>query len=72
MVIKWRAQRGGVWVPEDRLRGAQLGAATLVPLSILASGALTTFVPGRLGLVLNLCCFFVNGVGVRGLLLTVA
>ncbi|KAJ7485874.1 MFS general substrate transporter [Mycena latifolia] len=64
MVIKWRALRGGVWVPEDRLRGAQIGAVTLVPLSILASGLVTTCVPGTLGLVLNLCCFFVNGVGV--------
>ncbi|KAJ7669655.1 MFS general substrate transporter [Mycena rosella] len=64
MVIKWRKMRGGVWVPEDRLRAAQVGAATLVPLSILASGFITTYIPGRLGLILNLCCFFVNGVGV--------
>ncbi|KAJ7131059.1 MFS general substrate transporter [Mycena epipterygia] len=63
-VIKYRALRDGIWVPEDRLRGAQLGAISLVPLSILASGFITTFVPGRLGLVLNLICFFVNGVGV--------
>lgn len=64
-VIKYRALRGGIWVPEDRLRSAQLGGISLVPLSILASGITTTFVPGRLGLVLNLICFFVNGVGVR-------
>ncbi|KAF8193907.1 MFS general substrate transporter [Mycena galopus ATCC 62051] len=64
MVIKWKTKRGGVWVPEDRLRGALLGAATIVPLSILASGVITTFIPGRMGLILNLCCFFVNGVGV--------
>ncbi|KAJ6540049.1 hypothetical protein DFH09DRAFT_1323305 [Mycena vulgaris] len=64
MLIKWRAKRGGVWVAEDRLRSAQLGALLLVPTSILASGLITTFVPGRLGLVLNLICFFVNGVGV--------
>ncbi|KAJ6494259.1 MFS general substrate transporter [Mycena sanguinolenta] len=63
-VIKWKAKRGGVWVPEDRLRGARLVAATLVPLSIFASGVITTFIPGTIGLVLNLCCFFVNGVGV--------
>ncbi|KAJ7034476.1 MFS general substrate transporter [Mycena alexandri] len=64
MVIKWRAKRGGVWVAEDRLRGAQLGAATIVPLSILASGIITTFVPGRVGLILNLFCFLFNGIGV--------
>ncbi|KAJ7181246.1 MFS general substrate transporter [Mycena filopes] len=65
MVINWRAKRGGEWVAEDRLRGAaQLGAASLVPLSILASGVITTFVPGRLGLGLNLFCFLVNGIGV--------
>ncbi|KAJ7509483.1 MFS general substrate transporter [Mycena galericulata] len=64
MVIRGRAERGGVWIPEDRLRAAQLGAATLVPLSILASGVVTTFIPGRLGLILNLICFFVNGLGV--------
>ncbi|KAJ7131864.1 MFS general substrate transporter, partial [Mycena crocata] len=64
LVIKWRAKRGGLWVPEDRLRGAHLGAASLVPLSILASGIITTFVPGHPGLTLNLGCFFLNGVGV--------
>ncbi|KAJ7728010.1 MFS general substrate transporter [Mycena maculata] len=64
IVIRGRTKRGGVWVPEDRLHGAQIGAALLVPLSILASGLATTFVPGRLGLALNLICFFVNGLGV--------
>ncbi|KAJ7882012.1 MFS general substrate transporter [Mycena olivaceomarginata] len=64
-VIKWKAKRAGIWVPEDRLRGSSaLGAGLLVPLSILASGAITTWVPGTVGLVLNLACFFVNGVGV--------
>ncbi|KAJ6524044.1 major facilitator superfamily domain-containing protein [Mycena capillaripes] len=63
-VIKWKAKRNGLWVPEDRLRGTQLGGLALVPLSILASGAITTFVGGHVGLVLNLCCFFVNGIGV--------
>ncbi|KAJ6476520.1 MFS general substrate transporter [Mycena vitilis] len=63
MVIKWKKKRGGVWGPEDRLRGAQLGGI-MVPLSILSSGLLTRLVPGTLGLVLNLCCFFVNGIGV--------
>lgn len=64
MIITGRAKRGGVWLPEDRLRGTQLGAALLVPLSVLFSGIITTFVPGRAGLVLNLLCLFVNGLGV--------
>ncbi|KAJ7908793.1 MFS general substrate transporter [Mycena leptocephala] len=64
LLIKWKAKRGGVWVAEDRLRAAQIGAMTLVPLSFFASGVITTFVGGRVGLVLNLVCFFFNGVGV--------
>lgn len=67
IVIRRRAKRGGVWVPEDGLRGAQIGAATLVPFSILASGLATTLVPGPPRLALNLLCFFVNGLGVRTL-----
>ncbi|KAJ7097115.1 MFS general substrate transporter [Mycena belliarum] len=63
-VVKWRAKRGGVWVPEDRLRGAQIGAVLLVPLAMLTSGVATTYIPGPAGLALNLLCFFVNGVGV--------
>ena len=35
-----------------------------VPLSVLASGLVTTYVAGPIGLTLNLLCFFVNGVGV--------
>ncbi|KAK7024745.1 MFS general substrate transporter [Favolaschia claudopus] len=62
-IIKWKAKRGGVWVPEDRLRGAQLGAV-IVPLTVLASGIITTYIPGPLGLTLNLFCFFFNGLGV--------
>lgn len=64
-VIKWRKKRGGVWVPEDRLRATLSGALFLVPLSVLAFGLTTQFVPGPLGLVINLLCLFVNGVGVR-------
>ncbi|KAF7362156.1 MFS general substrate transporter [Mycena venus] len=64
IVIKWRKRRGGDWVPEDRLRGALFGGATLVPLSIVFCGLITHFVPGPLGLSLNLFCFFLNGLGV--------
>ncbi|KAJ7647598.1 MFS general substrate transporter [Roridomyces roridus] len=64
VVIKWRARRGGVWVPEDRLRGTLFGAATLVPLSVLLCGLVTHYVDGPVGLVLNLILFFLNGLGV--------
>ncbi|KAJ7244204.1 MFS general substrate transporter [Mycena haematopus] len=64
VVIKWRKRRGGEWVPEDRLRATLFGAATLVPLSIVLCGVITHFVPGPLGLSLNLFCFFLNGLGV--------
>ncbi|KAJ7350409.1 MFS general substrate transporter [Mycena albidolilacea] len=63
-VIKWRKRRGGVWVPEDRLRATLLGAATFVPLSIVFCGLIIHFIPGPLGLTLNLFCFFLNGLGV--------
>ena len=65
LVVKYRAQRGGVWYPEDRLRGTLIGAGVLVPLSILFSGLLTQFVPGKWGLIANMVCLFVNGLGVR-------
>ncbi|KAJ6497759.1 MFS general substrate transporter [Mycena sanguinolenta] len=63
-VIKWRERRGGKWVPEDRLRGTLFAAATLLPLSVVLCGVITHFVPGPLGLALNLVCFFLNGLGV--------
>ncbi|KAF9261789.1 MFS general substrate transporter [Marasmius fiardii PR-910] len=58
-------KRGGVWCPEDRLRAALWGAAAFVPLSILGVGIITEYVPGRLGLALNVICFFLNGFGVK-------
>ncbi|KAF9261763.1 MFS general substrate transporter [Marasmius fiardii PR-910] len=57
-------KRGGVWCPEDRLRPTVLGAALSVPLSVLGVGVVSYFVPGRLGLTLNMICFFFNGFGV--------
>ena len=36
----------------------------MVPCSILLSGLVTQFVPGKVGLVLNLVLLFVNGLGV--------
>ncbi|KAF9460888.1 major facilitator superfamily domain-containing protein [Collybia nuda] len=64
VIVKWRQKRGGEWYPEDRLRAAMSGAMFLVPLSILCAGLVTEYVDGKLGLILNLLCLFVNGVGV--------
>lgn len=64
-MIKWRKRRGGEWVPEDRLRTTLSGALVWVPLSTLTSGLVTAYVDGTPGIVINLVCLFVNGVGVR-------
>ncbi|OJA15431.1 hypothetical protein AZE42_10059 [Rhizopogon vesiculosus] len=64
VVIKWRARRKGIWYPEDRLRATWIGGLFLVPLSIGASGLLTEYVDGPIGLKLNLLCLYTNGMGV--------
>ncbi|KAJ7601051.1 major facilitator superfamily domain-containing protein [Mycena floridula] len=64
IVVTYRAKRGGIWYPEDRLRATLIGAGVFVPLSVLCSGLLTQFMPTRLGLILNLICLFMNGLGV--------
>lgn len=63
MVEKRKVARKGIWVPEDRLRIILTGGL-FVPLSVGLSGLVTTYIPGPLGLVLNLLCLFMNGVGV--------
>ena len=63
IVTQYKAKRGS-WYPEDRLRAAMLPALTLIPLSTLASGILTTYVDGPVGLAGNLVCLFLNGFGV--------
>lgn len=63
-VIRYRKLRGGVWVPEDRLRTTVIGGLVLVPMSVLLSGVFTTWVGGTAGIVLNLLMLFVNGIGV--------
>lgn len=64
-VIRAREKYGkNTWHPEERLRAAILGALIPLPLSVLGSGLVTTFVPGPIGLTLNLICFFANGVAV--------
>ncbi|KAF6764090.1 MFS general substrate transporter [Ephemerocybe angulata] len=65
IIVRMRAKRGGVWYPEDRLRGTLPSALILVPISIWASGFITKYVENkRVGLSLNLVCLFVNGLGV--------
>ncbi|KAJ3732367.1 MFS general substrate transporter [Lentinula guzmanii] len=59
-----RIQRKGEWYPEDRLIGTVFASATLVPLSVLGFGLVTTYVEGKLGLYLDFLCLFANGVGV--------
>ena len=65
LVVHYRKKRGGDWYAEDRLRATLPGALLLVPLSVLMCGILTQYVPGTLGLVLNLFCLFLNGLGVN-------
>jgi hypothetical protein len=65
VVVRWREKRNGCLVPEDRLRAALPGALILLPLSVLLSGVFTHYVSGTLGLVLNMGCLFVSGIGVR-------
>ena len=67
-IVVWRERRGGVWVPEDRLRAAIWGAAFCVPVSTLAAGLTMKYVPGLPGIAIMLVCLFLNGVGVRSLL----
>ncbi|KAG1725913.1 hypothetical protein EDB19DRAFT_1914848 [Suillus lakei] len=63
-VRRWREKREGVWCPEDRLRATWIGGLIIVPLSICASGLITTYVGGPIGLALNVLCLFANGMGI--------
>ncbi|KAG1862640.1 major facilitator superfamily domain-containing protein [Suillus subluteus] len=64
VVRRWREKRRGVWYPEDRLRATWIGGLFMVPLSVGASGLITTYVEGPIGLALNLLCLLTNGMGV--------
>lgn len=64
LLIKYRARRGGIWVPEDRLLITLLGAWFVVPVSVMVCGWTTVFVGGTKGLVINLMGMFFNGLGV--------
>ncbi|KAG2128833.1 major facilitator superfamily domain-containing protein [Suillus cothurnatus] len=68
VVKRWREKRRGVWRPEDRLRATWIGGLIMVPLSIGASGLITTYIGGPIGLALNILCIYANGVGVESVL----
>jgi len=71
IIVYYRKKRG-VWYPEDRLRVTLPAALTLVPLSVLFSALLTEYVPGTLGLTLNLICLFISGFGMDTVLPSIA
>ncbi|KAF5367306.1 hypothetical protein D9757_010098 [Collybiopsis confluens] len=64
IVKRRRIRRNGVWYPEDRLIGTLWASATLVPLSTLGIGLITTYVESKWGLWLVFVCLFANGIGV--------
>jgi hypothetical protein len=65
LVVSLRKSRGGVWVPEDRLRATPIGGLILTPCSILFSGLATQYLEGRPSIIINFICFVLNGIGVR-------
>ncbi|KXN92614.1 hypothetical protein AN958_02995 [Leucoagaricus sp. SymC.cos] len=60
VVIRYKKKRG-YWHPEDRLRASLFSC--YLPLTVLGSALITKYIPGTLGLILNLVCLFFNGVG---------
>ncbi|KAH8100390.1 MFS general substrate transporter [Cristinia sonorae] len=72
IIAQRRRRRGGVWVPEDRLRGLKFSGLILIPSSLLIAGYTTTYVDGTLGLVINLFCLFINGFGVDSMFTTLS
>ncbi|KIJ26240.1 hypothetical protein M422DRAFT_192491 [Sphaerobolus stellatus SS14] len=63
IIISKRKQRGGKWLPEDRLLATLPGAMFLVPLSVLMYGIAIQFIPGKIGLIICFMCLFANGIG---------
>ncbi|KAI0046832.1 MFS general substrate transporter [Auriscalpium vulgare] len=68
IVVTLRKRRGGVWQPEDRLRGAFLSLLFLVPTSVLICGFATRYIGGAAGIAVNIVGLFLNGIGVVGVL----
>ncbi|KAG1890704.1 major facilitator superfamily domain-containing protein [Suillus fuscotomentosus] len=63
VVRRWREKRRGTWCPEDRLRATWIGGLFIVPFVYRASGLITTYIGGPIGLALNILCLYANGVG---------
>ncbi|KAI0746710.1 major facilitator superfamily domain-containing protein [Daedaleopsis nitida] len=59
-VIAWRKRRGGIWVPEDRLRASLLGAGFLVPMSMLLTELTIECVPGGLSSISSGCSWMAS------------
>ncbi|THV06857.1 MFS general substrate transporter [Dendrothele bispora CBS 962.96] len=64
IIVAYRAARGGVWYPEDRLRGTLIGAGLFVPVSMIGVGVGATWAGGIGGFILCLVSLFLNGIGV--------
>ncbi|KAK7437130.1 hypothetical protein VKT23_018753 [Stygiomarasmius scandens] len=64
IVVACRAARGGVWYPEDRLRGTLIGAGVFVPVSMVGVGVGATWGSGVPGFILCIVSLFLNGIGV--------
>ncbi|KAF9443138.1 MFS general substrate transporter [Macrolepiota fuliginosa MF-IS2] len=61
IVIRYKRQRGK-WYPEDRLRASFFGS--FLPITVIASALVTSYVPGLLGLVLNLALLLCMGISI--------
>lgn len=60
---RWLRIRGGVYVPEDRLRAALWGGGTLLPLSVVALGWVLDRASGKGGLAASVVLLFLDGMG---------
>lgn len=67
-IIAGRARRRGKWYPEDRLIVTIPGGLVLFPAALICSGLTITYVPGRIGLIINLVCLFLAGFGLDTIL----
>jgi len=67
-IIQGERSRGGIWLPEDRLKAVLPGMAIFCPLSVLGYGFTTQLVRGNVGILLNCFWLFLNGVGVANVI----
>jgi len=67
-IIQGERTRGGVWLPEDRLKAVIPAIAIFTPLSVLGYGLTTEFIRGNAGILLNCFWLFLNGVGVANVI----